>query len=120
MVRVHELATELEVPSGKILEILAALGADAKSHMSTISDANAARVRQALSKQSRIVGTSTVSGKRDFRVRDISSPQKSSSVRPRPTLHSQEPATRKVVTRKVVKTVVRRVPDKEHEAPVRP
>lgn len=105
MVRVHELATELGVPSSKVLEVLMALGVEAKAHMSTLTDADAARVKAALS--GKAMRTSTISGKRDFRVRDISAPSKSPSVRPRPTLQPSEPP-RRTVTKRVVKRVVRR------------
>ncbi len=106
MVRVHELAAELEVPSGKVLEVLTALGVEAKSHMSSLTDTEAAKVRSALT--SKAVRTSTVSGKRDFRVRDISSKSKSPSVRPRPTLRKEESGRRVVTRRRVIKRVVRR------------
>ncbi len=115
MVRVHEIATDLEVPSGKVLEVLAAIGVEAKSHMSSISDADTARVKQVLTQSSRTVRGTTVRGKRDFRVKDILSPQKTSSVRPRPTLQQKE-ATRRIVTRKVIKRVVRRGPAQEETA----
>ena len=105
MVRVHELATELEVPSSKVLEVMTALGIDAKSHMSTVSDAEAQKVKSALS--SKVSRGGTISGRRDFRVRDISTKASSPSVRPRPTLQKSETG-RRVVTRRVVKRVVRR------------
>ena len=105
MVRVHELATELEVPSSKVLEVLQALGVDARTHMTSLSDNDADKVRSALS--SLTTQSSRISGKRDFRVRDISSPSKSPSIRPRPTLQQSE-VGRRIVTRKVVKRVVRR------------
>ena len=108
MVRVHELATELEVPSGKVLDILKALGVEARSHMTNLSDADAAKVKAALKTKKTVRGTSTLTGKRDFRVRDISSAStKSSSVRPRPTMKPAE-SGRRVVTRKVIRRVVRR------------
>jgi hypothetical protein len=107
MVQVHELATELEVPSSKVLEVLAAIGVVARNHMSTISDVDVARVRNAL-KTKKVSGTLT--GKRDFRIRDISTP-KSPAVRPRPTLQQSEAPVqqqRKVITRRVIKRVVQR------------
>ena len=114
MVRVHELAAELEVPSAKVLEVLQALGVEPKSHMTSIDDANAAKVRAAL--RSKGMRGTTISGKRDFRVRDISAPAKSPSVRPRPTLQKDDTA-RRVVTRKVVKRVVRRAPAEPNAPP---
>jgi len=106
MVRVHELATDLEVPSSKVLEILDALGVKGRNHSSVVSDAEAEKIRRATASTSTRV--SRVSGKRDFRVRDISSPSaKSPAIRPRPTMQTQETGKR-VVTRKVVKRVVRR------------
>jgi len=106
MVRVHELATELEIPSSKILEILKALGVEGKTHSSSVSPAEAAKVKRATASKS--MRSSSISGKRDFRVRDISTPSaKSPSIRPRPTMQAPE-SGRRVVTRKVVKRVVRR------------
>jgi len=105
MPRVHELATELEVPSSKVLEVLTALGVPAKAPLSSVSDVNAEKVRNAL--QSKTLRSSKIIGKRDFRVRDISTPTKSPSIRPRPTIQSSE-TSRRVVKRKVIKRVVRR------------
>ncbi len=111
MVRVHELATELEVPSSKVLEILKALDVDVKTHSSSVSDTDVEKVKKALKIKS--VRSTRVSGRRDFKVRDISASTKSPSIRPRPTM--QKPETdRRVVTRRVVKRVVRRsTPGKE-------
>ena len=48
MVSVHDLATELEVPSSKVLEVLGILGVAARSSASMLSEADASRVRNAL------------------------------------------------------------------------
>jgi translation initiation factor IF-2 len=92
--------------------------------MKVVSDAEAEKVRNAL--RSRAVRGSTVRGKRDFRVRDISTTSKSPSVRPRPDMPNKD--SKRVVTRKVIKKVVRRVPsspdadprDKPERAPSSP
>ena len=133
MVRVHELATELEVPSGKVLDVLKALGVEVKSHMSTISDTDVTKVKSALKSKKIVRGSSTLTGRRDFRVRDISSTStKSPSVRPRPTMR-QTDTGRRMTTRKVIKRVVRRgtqdddstsgvrvAPEKPHKLPAVP
>lgn len=45
--RVHELAKELKVTSKELLEKLQALGVDAKSHMSVLTEANIKQAREA-------------------------------------------------------------------------
>ncbi len=124
MVRVHELATELEVPSSKVLEVLKALGVKTKAAVSSVSDADADKVRRAMT--SKAVRSSSITGRRDFRIRDISTPTKSPSIRPRPTMHQSE-TTGKVLKRKVVKRIVRKsgvgdasAADTAKKAPPRP
>lgn len=119
MVRVNELAAELEVPSSKVLEVIKALGIEAKDQASTISDVDAARVKQALkSLKTKKTGEASTA-KKVYRVKELPTP-KTTSVRPRPTLQAVEQTPQKQVVKKVVKRVVRVIKPDEKEVEATP
>ncbi|HEY8341281.1 MAG TPA: translation initiation factor IF-2 N-terminal domain-containing protein, partial [Egibacteraceae bacterium] len=50
-VRIYELAKETGLPNREVIRRLSELGVDARSHSSTVEDADAARFRESLGRQ---------------------------------------------------------------------